>query len=281
MLVESAYATPIDFSDPAKVAVETDAIIDRMSTPALNINLRLWTNEILPWFSEEGIVDSELPPARVRYVNFHGQDAIHVLGTTDCKRGVVSINARYANPVSSMYRSIDLVLTLTHELAHVQQERVCNSAPVDNVEASAQLMAFEVDAAMALDGNAWAARSLLVELRTVAYGVLQYDALRGVPGAQAELVTVRAQIYSPPEQAALAQLVHSWADDPVGREQALLRYDVEPYERLVRALETNLLVADLALPIKSWQAGERTPTNGTLSIDDLALFLDDARDLYP
>jgi hypothetical protein len=54
----------------------------------------------------------------------------HVLGrSADCERADVWINGRYINPVSSMYRSLDLVWTLTHELAHVQQTGLRQTAP--------------------------------------------------------------------------------------------------------------------------------------------------------
>jgi hypothetical protein len=180
-------AAAIELRDPAQVAREADAIIDRATVAPLVTDLQSWTNEILPWFAEERIVTRERAPTRVTYGDFSGKGANHVLGSTDCERAQVSINRRYVNSVSSMYRSLDLVWTLTHELAHVQQNSLCRSAPQADVETSAQLMAFEVDAALALNGNRWAGLALLRELRRAAVGMLQYDALRRLQGADERL----------------------------------------------------------------------------------------------
>jgi hypothetical protein len=276
----AAPATAADLGDPARVALETDRIIDRMAVPPLDLSLTRWTREIVPWFAAEGIVGIERAPARVGYVDFHGRQANVILGTTDCRGAVVSISRRYANPVSSMYRSVDLVFTLAHELAHVQQNALCERAPSADVEASAQLMALEVTAAMALDGNAWAGLALLRELRDQAVGVLRFDAERQLPGAGVRLETVVDAVYSTAEQARAAQRTLYWARDPALRTEVLLHYAVSPYRKLATALRGDLVVTDLATPIthaRPWASG---PLDGTLLVDDLAHFLDVAADLY-
>lgn len=285
IVVASLCAAPpaaaIDFRDPARLALETDAIIDRTAVAPLDMRLRPWTDEILPWFAEEGIVGVPRPPSRVRYASYGGRHATHVLGKTHCKSGSVSINGRFVNPVSSMYRSVDMVLTLTHELAHVQQNGLCERASSVLVETSAQIMAFEVDAAMALDGNAWAGLALLRELRSVAVGKLQYDALHRVRGARDALVRVRAAIYTKAELAQAAQRARYLAKDPAGGEATLLRYVVQPYRKLAKAVRGDRIVTGLATPGTSQRPWAAKLGSGSLWVDDLAYFLEHADELYP
>jgi hypothetical protein len=179
-----------------------------------------------------------------------------------------------------MYRSVDLVLTLTHELAHVQQNTLCDRAPTALVETSAQLMAFEVDAAMALGGNRWTGLALLREVRDMAVGMLRLDAERGLPGAQATLATVTDAMYTPAEQARASQRERYWARNPVGRQESLVSYLVDPYRKLAAAFRGDLIVTGLATPTTHQRPWEGKPTNGTLLVDDLAAFLDVAAELY-
>jgi hypothetical protein len=58
-----------------------------------------------------------------------------------------------------------------------------------------------------------------------------------------------------------------------------LRYLVQPYRKLVFALDRDLNVHGLATAITDERPWERT-TNGTLRIDDLASFLAQADQLY-
>jgi hypothetical protein len=140
-------------------------------------------------------------------------------------------------------------------------------------------MAFEVDAALALNGNRWAGLALLGELRRLAVGVLQYDAIRRVQGADERLEALCREIYTPPELAEVAQRERYWADRPLARQANLLRYLVQPYRKLVFALDRDLNVHGLATAITDERPWERT-TNGTLRIDDLASFLAQADQLY-
>jgi hypothetical protein len=273
-------AGAVEFGDPARVAVETDRVIDGMAVAPLDLSLSRWTREILPWFAAEGIVKLERAPTRVRYLDFPGPQGNLILGTADCKGAVVSISGRYANPVASLYRSVDMVLTLTHELAHVQQNTLCERAPTSLVETSAQLMAFEVQAAMALNGNAWAGLALLRELRDIAVGMLQYDADRHMPGAQAKLDTVADAVYTSAERARAWQRTRYWARHPASRQEALLHYAVGPYRKLATALRSDLIVTGLATPTTHGRPWASTPTGGTLLVDDLAHFLDTAAELY-
>jgi hypothetical protein len=273
-------ARAADFADPARVAVETDRIIDRMPAVHLDPSLARWTREILPWFVEQGIARQARAPQGVHYVDFDSSLATMLLGTTRCKDGVVSISARYANPVSSVYRSVDLLLTLTHELAHVQQDTLCERAPSEVVETSAQLMALEVTAAMALDGNCAAGLALLRELRQLAVATLEYEAGRLGGDAEGRLEAVRAAIYLPAERARAAQRSRYWLRTPELGRDGLLRYAVEPYRKLAAAFRSDLVVTGLATPVTHSRPWASRPTDGTLVVDDVAHFLDIAGDLY-
>jgi hypothetical protein len=286
VLVVAALFTPstavaADFGDPARVALEADRIVDRMSIAPADTSLSRWTREILPWFGEERIVRRVRRPVHVRYVDFEGPLATMLLGTTTCSAGAVSISGRYANPVSRLYRSADLVFTLVHELAHVQQETLCRRAPTALVETSAQLMALEVAAAMALDGNTTVALALLHEVRDIAVGMLTFDAERHLPGARAKLDYVCAAVYTRAERARAAQRTRYWQRMPGGRTEGLLDYAVGPYRKLATAFRGDLVATELATPITHARPWASKPTRGTLLVDDLAAFLDTAAELYP
>ena len=262
------------------MALATDRIIDRIVVAPLDTSLTRWTREILPWFAAEGIVRLERAPARVGYSDFRGAHGTLVLGTANCRSGVVSISGRYVNPVSRMFRSVDLVFTLAHELAHVQQNTLCERAPTTLVETSAQLMALEVTAAMALDGNAWAGLALLRELRDIAVGTLRFDAELGLPGAQGRLDAVVDAIYTTAERERASRRDRYWTKNPAHRKELLRHYAVGPYRKLASALRGDLVVNRLATPIthaRPWASG---PLDGTLLVDDLAHFLDVAAELY-
>jgi hypothetical protein len=280
----SALASPalaVEFTDPARLAVETDAIIDRVSTAPLDLSLPRWTAEILPWFTEEAIVRVEREPVRVAYADFGGRSAEHMLGGAHCRSGVVLINARYANPVSTLYRSVDMVLTLTHELAHVQQDGLCERVSTAALETAAQLMAFEVDAAMALAGNVWAGLALLRELRALAVGVLVYNAQRGVAGAREQLDRVTAAIYTGEERARVAQHERYRSKSPAESEENLLTYLVKPYRKLVAAFQNDTIAIGLATPVTHQRPWAAPPTGGSLWLDDLAYFVTHAAAIYP
>jgi hypothetical protein len=280
VLSAAPTAAAADLGDPVQVALETDRIIDQMSVAPLDMSLARWTREILPWFAEQRIVREARAPVRVGYVDFESSLAIVLLATTRCREGVVSISARYANPVSSAYRSVDMLLTLAHELAHVQQNALCERAPSGLVETSAELMALEVAAAMALDGNRAAGLALLRELREIAVETLEFDAQRRGSDAKRALEAVRAAIYAPAEQARDEQRLRFWQRTPsVGRE-SLLAYAVAPYRKLVSAFRTDLVVTGLATPVTHSRPWASRPANGTLLVDDLAHFLDIAAELY-
>jgi hypothetical protein len=280
-LFTPSTAVAADFGDPARVALEADRIVDRMSIAPVDPSLARWRREILPWFSEQRIVGHVRSPTRLGYVDFDGPLATMLLGTTNCSAGVVAISGRYANPVSRLYRSVDLVFTLLHELAHVQQDTLCRRAPTGLVETSAQLMALEVAAAMALDGNATVALALLHELRDIAVGMLTFDAQRRVPGAEARLEYVCAAVYTPAERARAVQRSRSWQRMPGGRTESLLEYAVGPYRKLATAFRGDIVATGLATPITHARPWASKPTRGTLLVDDLAAFLDTAADLYP
>jgi hypothetical protein len=280
-LFTPSTAVAADFGDPAQVALEADRIVDRMSIAPMDTSLSRWTREILPWFAEERIVGRVRPPAHVRYVDFGGPVATMLLGTTTCSAGIVSISGRYANPVSRLYRSVDLVFTLIHELAHVQQNTLCRRAPTALVETSAQIMALEVAAAMALDGNSAVALALLHEVRDIAVGMLAFDAERHLPGAEARLEGVCAAVYTRAERARAAQRTRYWQRMPVSRTESLLEYAVGPYRKLAAAFRGDVVATGLATPITHARPWASKPTQGTVLVDDLAAFLDTAADLYP
>lgn len=260
----------LSLQDPVKFVKDADALLDRMGPVKADTDLDLWALEILPWFAEEGIIGHPVA-APGHYEWFQGTDANHLLGYTSCF-DFAHITSRYANPVDPWYRDPELVFTLAHELAHLQQGPTqCMTFSSPDVENSAQLMAAEVTAAMALNGNRVAMYALLTELRGMVIGYLRYQAW-GNHDKTVELNRLLRQIYTPAELADTNQRWMEAKDDMATRKGILYRYSFLPVKKLIAA-EKSGLIPGLVLGQQTLSLSESIPSKQTLTVDDLLALL--------
>jgi hypothetical protein len=271
---------PIVLTDPERVILQTEHLLDLAGGTRCGAgcpqDLDAWTVEMLPWFAEEGVASQPVRPV-VMWTVFEGEDANHVLGRADCEKQVW-MNVRYLNPASPWYQELSFVATLAHELAHIQQgTEVCRGKPLERVEATAQVVSFEVLAAMALNGNKWAAIALLEEIQGLAIGEMRYRAL-GDERKMRHLDRLLERIDDAGERAERAQRARYWERKPARRKEILEAYVHLPYMMLVRGLETGT-VGGLALP-PSFSLTMFRPYVPELRLDDLAYFLAHADELF-
>lgn len=267
--ITSRDASPsgLSLKDPAKLALQIDAMLDKAGPGRINpSSLSAWNAEIPVWYAETGIIDvPEQANAHFSWLN--PDEANHVLGYTYCVDGDITINARYANPVSPWYGDPGMVFTLAHELAHIQQGMGCALYSSARVETGAQLAAFEVMAAMANSGSKVALVAMLAELRDLALGTLRYDALLH-PDKRAALASLYQRIMSPVELAERTQRDRYWSQHKAEQRDMLKKYVVAPYRLLAEGLKTG--------SIPNVVAGG---TVETLSLADLLYTLAHADDL--
>ena len=258
-----------------KLDTAWDRTPDAAKTPVFTdpAGANIWVNEILPYFVSEGIttLDDLKPPSSVTFRFYPDPDyAFHVLGTTGLCSTDVELNQRLITPGDGwMAEDLQLVV-LTHELAHVQG--VCASGTALNDEQSAQLISWEVDAAMANSGCAQCRASLLADLRGRALGMVE-EAARA-EGREADLAVLEATTLSPAEQAARARSERQWATgDQDELQRILTNYYTIPMAAWVTALDAHQTHIDgVQLPINPFQQYLPPQQAKPLVIDDLASF---------
>jgi hypothetical protein len=281
-LVAVLVAAPARGADEEAFARQVDAALDRFGEYRIAITLmtlRQWTREIVPWFAEEGITAVPSTP-HVRFAHLDGTNAIHVAGYAHC-RGKVTINARYASPVSSWHRDVSFLQTLAHELAHEQQGSDCRAFPVARVETGAQLMSFEVLAAMANAGNEPALVALLDELRTIALGALWLRAVDGDPAATATFEARFEELLTPRERALFERSRRWWVlreDDLHGM---LARHQLVPLAKTQHGIRHGFIPNVVMSPVQL--LGPRGTPNQARSLltDDLQYLVSHLGELSP
>jgi hypothetical protein len=203
------------------------------------MNLQAWQAEILPWFIEEGIVETTAPVKSVW--RFHTDDrANHVLGQCDCA-GHVWMNARYVNPVSPWFMQASFLATFTHELVHSQQLTACETNAREKVETTAQIVSLEIMAAMANNGNRVAAYALLDELEGIALSEMRFQSLTDSSKSR-RLNRLIRRLFDPWEMAERQQRWRYWNGPGLPERDFVLRaYAHDPYVLLLKALDTGHL----------------------------------------
>lgn len=167
-----------------RFAERMDKLADKIEgiTPEFPVGsstLGMWNLEIAPYFVYEGIVGEDCPKgdqpyftfacspptetyAKVIFLqNYFRTAAFHVGGRASCSEGSMSINVRYANPVSPKYQSAAILGVMVHEMAHING--ICG--PGDLMEPAAQCATVEVLAAMTRHKNKYTLVPFLKEMQ--------------------------------------------------------------------------------------------------------------------
>jgi hypothetical protein len=240
------------YDEAAAWAVEFDAAYDALPDDIkVGIKTRAelddWAKEMLPFYDYEGIDPTGMIvfPSSLHFEAYSdGLHHNHVLGQTNCFSGEVTLNDRFANPVSSWYGRIDDIATLAHEFAHLQG--ICTPDRLDE-ETSAQLVALEILAAMTDKGNERAFAALVNELSDMALTAAQAAATaeNRQDDFQALLLKVEP---SPWDQARFQKSIRYWASDPDTLQRILTSYNFVPMQELYRALKTDDAIQGVQLP---------------------------------
>jgi hypothetical protein len=268
----------LSFEETARLLERFGRLVDELppSSGVRQRDLRRWVGEILPWFQTEGVVARVVVPKAVVTDTFtrDGFANNHLLAAGSCWFDSVVVNSRVFNPTSSWYRRPDFLATLVHELAHVQG--ICIGTDATQVEASAQMAALEVMAAMANDGNKPMARALVFELRQIALDALEYEAWGNPIREQSAQALERRVLHSPLADAHNAAVKRNWTVSHKRSQDLrdlLDRYGEEPLQRVVAALRTAR-VWNIQLPINDpARGGSTSGPLKRLRIDDLRYFL--------
>lgn len=269
----------LTYDQAAAVFQKLDAAWD--ATPATDkrplitdrASAQRWAAIILPYFVTEGIVDPEklVAPTSIQFHYYTDPDyAFHVLGTTGLCSTDVDLNARMVTP-GDPWASEDIQLVvLTHELAHVQG--VCYGGTAVNDEQSAQLISWEIDAAMANGGCGQCRANLLADLRGRQLGVV--EATAKAEGRETDLARLEAATLSPAEQAQRARSDRQWALGDQDELAAILHdYYTVPMAAWVCALAAGQDHIDgVQLPVNVLQEYLPPGVAKPLLIDDLAYF---------
>jgi hypothetical protein len=269
----------LSFDEMGRLLERLSLLVDELPPPSSRVrqrDLKLWVREILPWFQREGVVARVVVPKSVG-TNMFTRDGFansHLLAAGSCWLESVLVNGRVFSPVSSWYGRPDFLATLVHELAHVQG--ICIGNDTLQVEASAQIAALEVMAAMANDGNEPMIRSLLTELRRMCLDALEYEAWGNPDREQFARMLDRHVLHSALAEAQIVQAERYWMGSKQRSQklrEVLDSYAEVPLRRIVAGLGTGS-VWNIQLPINDPGRGGSTrgPLKG-LRVDDLGYFL--------
>ncbi len=252
----------------------TDKIDSLGYRPEVSIeDVRQWVDELVPMYSYQGATDVSRFPDEVGYqVQRDGFRHNHVLGTSDCEE-FVSLNARFGNPHSTWYKSRFLG-TLAHELAHIQQGRVCRERPVSEVENAAQVVSFEVLAALANQGNMEAAFALVWELKATAVLAVLYFALRD-HGLDEFSSWYGRLSRDPITDAIMDNYIRGWLNRGKWEWLDVLRtYRLKPYEMITSAHRySDDRVYGMAIAKRYYEYDQRRYAN--ISVEDRGFVIDD------
>lgn len=165
----------LSFDEASALVKKWTRVIDDIEatdwSPSLtNENMLHWMSEATPMFENEGLVAETSDGIQGLIVSFaeafaHNQFA----GQSDCETYIM-LNRRFTTPISSWYENQTWPATLVHELAHVQQGPACNPDITSQalLENTAEIMSWEVLAALANQGSPEATLTLVYELRGTA-----------------------------------------------------------------------------------------------------------------
>jgi len=275
----------LSFEETRDLALRLDQVQDLLpepqSIPMTEENMWLLADEVLPLFVTEGAVDKVHKPKTIEPRKYEDEKHVQVLGQSNCDTIAVA-NFRYANPFSPMYGNLDWLGTEVHELVHVQQFEAANNGLAcsldtrENTENTAQIVSWEVMAAMVNGGNEIMIYPLLIDLKGRALGANYALAMAEDRVPEYEELANKIN----PTELALARREKSrrqWLGREQDRADILVRYGLDPLSRVSYAItNNNNQISDLALPMQYNYPYSFEPTPRTFVIDDLAYFLKNA-----
>lgn len=240
----------VTFEEVAQFVLQLDAMYDALPADAFPViddigDARVWEQEIVPFFAYEGVVMKTREDATPQYrfprivsapFNENEIDFEHLLGTTDCLSGEITLNERVFRSISAWYNRPDLLVVITHELAHAQG--VCFGPSYKyNSEVSAQLVTLEVLAAMTNRGNPYTLGPMLDELRYMALASSEYLAMKNDDMASYEHLL--DQVATKQERAKIDKSLRFWANDPEHLQYILENYNYVPVREIMIALKNQ------------------------------------------
>lgn len=157
---------PLTYEEAISLALALDEIADSLQAPPLersDLSIQALTAEIAPYFYYEGVTGNARIPL-ASWALYDNEDHFHVAGRYYSLAGVVTLNARHANPWATRWYNRPYLQTLVHEIGHA--EGILGGRP--GMEATNQLATLEVLAAMARDRNVWALPAFIETLREYA-----------------------------------------------------------------------------------------------------------------
>lgn len=164
--------TWLNFDEAAALVRKWSHVVDDIEatgwSPIFDDDAMLaWMSEVTPMFEYEGLVRQTHDEIQGLVVSFaEGFAHNHIAGRSDCET-YVALNRRFTTPISSWYEHQTWPATLAHELAHVQQGPACSRDISSQalLENTAQIMSWEVLAALANQGSPEATLTLVYEMR--------------------------------------------------------------------------------------------------------------------
>lgn len=274
------------------------AMYPKMTTDA---EIQQWVQEIVPFFSYERVTDPKQEtgepfgaryPTSIEYTYYTtGRDHNHLLGTTNCLSGEITMNARMTNSTSPFFERDDTLVVLVHELAHAQG--ICWGDDRLDSEVSAHLVTLEVMAAMLNRGNTFVLGPLVAELRDMSLAAAQYAATRD--GKLDQYFAFEAELLDDEFERAFEDKARRfWESDPAQLTRILEAYNYGPlnelriafgqscvYRDLYWSKETQDIEADLVHTDAPCVNGVQLPINWSvfeqpLIVDDLYYFFEHA-----
>lgn len=213
-------------------------VLPDTKSPTNQEELDNFITEALPFYNLDGIIDSSVRPT-VAFENWtDGGKHNYLFGWASCYDNEVGLNGRYINPQSSWYGRGDGIVTLLHELAHIQD--ICPSSyfDIDDGESSAQIVALEVTASMINSGHSRLKKALFNELKYMTASSLHLVALE--VGGLNEFIEFRDTLYDDPsERAEWHKLNRLYQEDPEnlnGVKRVLYRYNYLPLQKILKGL---------------------------------------------
>jgi len=222
-----------------------------------------FTLEVLPYYYYEGLhgENDAVWPASIAFIPGDGQYHFHILGRASCAGHYAILNYRSQNYASPWNDATSILATLVHELGHVQG--VCGE-PVGYMEASNQVLTFEILAAMANHGNHYAVRPLVKELRDSSLSYVEAELIDTPLYPVFKLwkhLTINTTFE---ERARVAKSRRYWANKQDELEYIIRSYGAVPYTLYASTVSSPPYITP-KLQLIEW--------GQTLVLDDLAYFI--------